>query len=176
MTRRHGRFLIWFAVLICWAAPAGSRAQVLEQTFSDTLAGFKISTPNQEWNLEPRGTDPGEWKLTLRFQYALHQFTPNVTVKVIDSPGISGKTSDALDEAVAQLPKSWSVVEKKPITLRNAKGVELKLKETDTKLQFLQWFFHVKDKIFIVTCTAKEDSYPRVQDDFIKILHSFEII
>jgi len=171
-----GKSLFFLAVLASVVLPGTIRAQILEQTFSDSLAGFKISTPNQSWNLEPRGTDPGELKLTLRFQFALHQFTPNVTVRVIDSPGFTGKAVDVLDEAVQQLPPTWSVLEKKMITVKNLKGVELKLKEAETQLRFQQWFFHVKDRIYVVTCTAKEDSYPRVQEDFIKILHSFEII
>lgn len=170
----------WIAFAFCAALCAGearpAAAQVLEQTFSDSLAQFKVSTPNHHWKLEPRGIDPGDSKLTVRFEAPLHQFVPNVTVRVVEKVDPEKKLGDWVEEEIKGLPQGWEVMEKKDITHRGMKGVELVFKETSAGILFRQRFFLAKGNSYVLTCTAKEASVPRVEGDFIKILNSFEII
>ncbi len=151
-------------------------AQVLQQTFTDTLANFKISTPDSRWIFEPRGMDPGSIKLTMRFESPLHQFVPNVNVRVFPLADPEAKLNDWIAEELKNLPEKLQLVEKKQISHRGMPGYEIQLKEPERDILFRQWFFLSKGQSFVITCTAKSDSFPRMTVDFDKILKSFEII
>ena len=166
--------LLFHCILILFSV-APLQAQVLEQSFSDTEAGFRISTPSNHWRLEPRGIDPGPLRAMIRFETAVDQFVPNVTVQVsaLDSPGLNAE--DFLREGLAALPSSVEVLERKK--LKSAiPGYELLLHDTANRKVFQQRFFVAKGKSFVITCTSDKESYSRMQRDFQKILDSFAIL
>jgi len=159
---------------LVWASPLP--AQVLEQSFTDSDASFKISTPNAQWSFEPRGTDPGPLRLTMRFESPVHQFVPNATVRVqdLDSPKV--KLDRVLKTDLAALPEDVELVEKKKIVRPNLEGYQIVLHDKKSEVVFHQWFFVAKGKSFVITCTANTESYTRMRRDFQKILDSFEIL
>jgi len=161
-------------LLLLWVAPLS--AQVLEQSFIDSDASFKISTPNAQWTFDPRGTDPGPVRLTMRFESPVHQFVPNATVRVqdLDSPKV--KLERVLKQDLAALPESVELVEKKKILRPNLEGYQILLHDKNSEVVFQQWFFVAKGKSFVITCTANTESYTRMRRDFQKILDSFEIL
>lgn len=150
--------------------------QVLEQTFTDAVANFKISTPNSQWHLEPRGSAPGAQRAVILFESALHQFVPNVTVRVLAVTGEPQKLEDWFQKELQSLPSALQIQDQKKITLGGLKGFEVAMKDPNSHVLFLQWFFLTKDRSYVITCTAKEDSYPRLLKDFRQILNSFQII
>jgi hypothetical protein len=161
-------------LLLVWATPVS--AQILEQSFTDSDASFRISTPNAQWTIDPRGTDPGPVRLTMRFESPVHQFVPNATVRVqdLDSPKI--KLDKILKQDLDALPASVELVEKKKILRPNLEGYQILLHDKNSEVVFHQWFFVAKGKSFVITCTANTESYTRMRKDFQKILDSFEIL
>jgi hypothetical protein len=147
----------------------------LEQSFSDTLARFKVSLPNHHWKLVPRGIDPGDSKLTIRFESSLNQFVPNVNVRMTENVD-PAKVSEWIETELKGLPPGWEVREKKVVSHRGLQGFEILFKDPQNAVLFHQRFFPANGNLYVLTCTAKEASYPRVEEDFLKILNSFEII
>lgn len=153
-----------------------ANAQVLEQSFSDTVAGFKISTPNSRWSFEPRGSAPGPQRAVIIFESSLHQFVPNVSVRVTQTLDANQEVDDFFQKEIEGLPPTAQILTKKKINLGTLKGQELSWKEPDSGVLFLQWFFVSKQRQFILTCAAKEDSYTRLLPDFRLILNSFQLL
>ncbi len=165
-------FPIFCLVLLC-SVPLG--AQVLEQTFDDSDAFFKISTPNEHWSFEPRGIDPGQVRLTIRYDSAVDQFVPNVTVRVqtVDSPKV--KLEALLRRELNLLPEGVDLVEKKKITHGNLDGFEVVMHDKQSKVVFHQWIFIAKGRSYVITCSSNKETYTRMRPDFLKILESFAI-
>lgn len=167
------RFLFGSFLILLLASPI--QAQVLEQSFSDSDAGFRISTPNGQWHLEPRGSAPGSLRALIRFESALDQFVPNVTVQVSEAES-EAKAEEILREGVESLPSTIEVLERKKLKMGEAAGFELLLHDTANHKVFQQRFFVAKGKTFVITCTSDKESYSRMLRDFQKILDSFAIL
>ena len=87
--KRVGIFVGLLMGLTLTGFPGGftpALSQVLEQTFSESLADFKISSPNPKWSFAPRSITPGPIRATLRFFSVVDRFVPNVTVQVMARP------------------------------------------------------------------------------------------
>lgn len=165
------------AFLLLFLLSAGvSRAQILEQSFTDSDAGFKISTPNGDWTFVPRGTDPGPLRVTIRYEFPVHQFVPNVTVRVDDLPQPKTKLESFVKSDLASLPESVEVVEKKKLPTSGREGYHVLLHDKDARVVFHQRIFVAKGKSYVLTCSANTDSYTRMRKDCQKILDSFEIL
>jgi hypothetical protein len=164
----------WILVLLFVAAPL--KAQVLEQSFSDSEAGFRISTPSGQWHLEPRGVDPGPLRAMIRFESALDQFVPNVTVRVTELESPNVKAEQALRQDLEALPPSIEILERKKLQAGEVSGFELLLHDSANRKVFQQRFFVAKGKSFVITCTSDKESYSRMRRDFQKILDSFAIL
>jgi len=151
-------------------------AQILEQTFSDSVAQFKISTPNPRWFLAPRSVTPGPTRATLRFEVPVYQFVPTVTVRVL--PLVKEKTTlDPWIEAdLKDLPDNIIVEKKEKIKHKGREGYEIWFREKGSDLKFQQWVFLAEGKSYVITCAAKTPSFPRFAEEFKKILNSFEIL
>lgn len=152
------------------------RAQVLEQSFSDSEAGFSIATPSGQWHLEPRGIDPGPLRAMIRFESAVDQFVPNVTVRVTELVDGAAKPEQALQEELGALPPTVEVLERKKLQVNGGQGYELLIHDTANRKVFQQRFFVAKGKSFVITCTSDKESYSRMRRDFQKILDSFAIL
>jgi len=155
--------------------PPSLRAQVLKQSFSESLADFKISTPSAQWLFAPRSIAPGAILATLRFESAVNKFFPNVTVRVLPLFDKKIELEKWVTEDLSQLPDDVKVVEKKKITHQGIPGFQIQLREDKNDLHFLQWVFLAKEKSFIITCTTKTSNFGHFLGDFKKILNSFEI-
>ncbi|MFO1463501.1 MAG: hypothetical protein U1F66_06960 [bacterium] len=166
--------IFYFLVVLCCAA-SPLRAQVLEQTFNDEEAFFRISTPNGQWSFDPRGVDPGPLRLTIHYEAPVYQFVPNVTVRVqeLDSP--KTKLERFLKQDLAALPATVELVEKKKIVHAGLDGYQVVLHDKESKAVFHQWIFIAKGRSFVITCTSNVESYTRMRKDFLKILESFEV-
>jgi hypothetical protein len=165
------------ALLLAMLAFSGNGlTQVLEQTFSDEVAGFKISTPNSRWHFEPRGSAPGAQRAMILFESPLHQFLPNVSVRLTETLDTKTSLEDFFQKEQEALPSTVQILEKKKISRGQAKGYELSWKDPASGILFLQWFFLVNQRQYILTCAAKEESYPRVLPDFRLILNSFQLL
>ena len=164
----------WILILLLTAASL--RAQVLEQSFSDTEAGFRISTPSGQWHLEPRGIDPGPLRATIRFESALDQFVPNVTVRVTELQSPEVKAEQALRADLESLPPNIEILERKKLQAGQVAGFELLLHDPANRKVFQQRFFVAKGKSFVITCTSDKESYSRMRRDFQKILDSFALL
>jgi len=151
------------------------RAQVLEQTFDDSDAFFRISTPNQHWSFEPRGTDPGAVRLTIHYESAVDQFVPNVTVRVQELDYPKMKLETLLRRELASLPATVDLIEKKKITHGNLEGFQIVLHDKDSKVVFHQWIFIAKGRSYVITCSSNKETYTRMRPDFLKILESFVV-
>lgn len=150
-------------------------AQILEQTFSENIADFSISTPNSQWFFTPRSITPGPLRATLRFQSPINKFVPNVTVRVRPVADPKAKLKEWVEEDLKHLPKEMQIIEKKQISHQNWNGFQIQMIDPHEKMHFLQWVFLEKGKNFVVTGVAKESSWPRVGGDIKMILNSFEI-
>ncbi|HEX5033324.1 MAG TPA: hypothetical protein VFW62_02485 [bacterium] len=164
----------WILILL-FAAPT-LQAQVLEQSFSDSEAGFRISTPSGQWHLEPRGVDPGPIRAMIRFESALDQFVPNVTVRVTELEDPKIKAEQALRQDLESLPPNVEVLERKKLQAGAVPGFELLIHDPNNRKVFQQRFFIAKGKSFVITCTSDKESYSRMRRDFQKILDSFAIL
>ncbi|HCU25187.1 MAG TPA: hypothetical protein DF383_09225 [Deltaproteobacteria bacterium] len=165
---------LYLILLSLWAFPVS--AQILEQTFTDEAAEFKISTPDAHWHFLPRGSVPGEIRATLRYEAPVHQFIPNATVRVetLGNPKLGAEK--LLEKSLKTFPDSVELIEKNALNHRGISGYEILLHDRNSKAVFHQWLFAAKGKIFLVTCTANVESYTRMRQDFQKILDSFEIL
>ena len=150
-------------------------AQVLEQTFSENLADFSISTPNAKWFLAPRSVAPGPVRATLRFQTPVDKFSPNATVRVTPLAQKDATAEKIVEQDLKSLPASIKILEKGPVEQEPLKGYQVKFIDEKAQIQFLQWIFIAKGKSFVITCAAKVSSAPRFEEDFKKILTSFKI-
>jgi len=165
-----------FSLTLCLSLGHAAHSEILEQSFSDSDAKFKITAPSEHWKINPRGSDPGSERLTIRFESALNQFVPNVTVQVLPLLDPKTRLDDYWEGELKKIPEKVEVLEKKPITHLGHKGYELRLKFPAQNIVFYQWIFLAKGRSYVVTCTAKEEALPRVLADFNKILNSFEIL
>ena len=163
-------------LFLCLLPVAPLHGQVLEQSFTDSEVGFKIATPNSHWAFEPRGTDPGPVRLTMRYESPVHQFIPNVTVRVQDLDTPKTKLEAFLQQDLASLPETVELVEKKKIPQPGREGYQILLHDKGSKVVFHQWFLFAKGKSFVLTCSAHTESYTRMRKDCQKILESFEIL
>jgi hypothetical protein len=161
--------------LFAWCFVPPLCAQVLQQTFSDNDAHFQISTP-MRWSFSPRGTDPGSLRLTIRFESPLHQFTPNVTVLVLPLQGKKPKLETLVEQELKTLPSSLKLLDRKEIRHHGTMGYEISLQDPASSVTILQRLFLYNRHSYLITCTAKEASYPRILKDFIEILNSFQFI
>lgn len=152
-----------------------SRSQVLEQTFSENVADFTISTPNEQWFLVPRSVDPGPVRATLRFETPVDKFTPNATVRV--SPLIQKDLTakKMVDRDLKKLPPTIKILEKKQVEQGGHKGYQVIFIDETAHIQFWQRVFVAKDKSFVITCATRVSTVPRFEEDFKKILTSFKI-
>ena len=165
------------AFLLLLLLPSGAlRAQILEQSFTDSDAGFKISTPNGQWAFVPRGTDPGPVRITIRYESPVNQFVPNVTVRVGDLDNPKTKLESFVKQDLAQLPESVEVVEKKKLPTAGREGYHVLLHDKEARVVFHQRIFVAKGKSYVLTCSANTDSYTRMRKDCQTILDSFEIL
>lgn len=167
--------ILIFCGFILGGWPQAVPAQVLQQTFSDSLANFSISSPNDQWYFTPRSITPGPVRATLRFQVPVDKFVPNVTVRVIPVRDPNLKLKDLVEEDMNSLPKGVEVQTKKEIKHGKLEGYEIQIKDPQAKVQFLQWIFLAKGKSFVITGAATESAWPRVEGDIKKILNSFKI-
>ncbi len=165
-------------LLFLMVISAGHQAfsQVLEQTFSDSDAHFKISTPDAHWNFGPRERDEKTFKLLMRYESPVDNFIPNVTVQVQTAPEDGKDLKSWVEKDLENLPKGIELTQKKKISHRDLVGYEVTLRQREMGVLFQQWFFLAKGHHFVLTCTAKETSFGRMGKDFEKILNSFEII
>jgi len=165
--------------LLSWMAlqsPLAAHAEVLEQSYTDSLAQFKVSTPSARWKLSAPGSDPGSDRVAIRFESAVNQFVPNVTVRVEALLDPKSKLEDFCEEETKKLPEKIQLLGKKSITSHGVKGCEVQMKDSEHNFIFYQWVFFSKGKSYFLTCTSKEESFPLVQSDFMKILNSFEFL
>lgn len=152
------------------------RAQILEQSFTDSEAGFKISTPGGQWAFVPRGIDPGPVRLTIRYEAPVHQFVPNVTVRVQELDEPKTKLEAFLKQDLAALPESVEVVEKKKLPLGGREGYHVLLHDKASRVVFHQRVLVAKGRSYVLTCSAHAESYTRMRKDCQKILESFELL
>jgi photosystem II reaction center protein PsbP len=170
--------LLCLVVLLAWilaALPGRSSGQVLEQTFSENLADFSISTPNAQWTFAPRSITPGPLRATLRFQSSVDQFVPNVTVRVTASTNPQTLLKDIIANDLKALPQEVEILSKKSIRHDSVEGYEIEMRDMKARVLFIQWIFLANGKIFVVTGAAKESTWPRFEGDMKKILNSFQI-
>jgi hypothetical protein len=165
--------ILFGCVFVAW--PLSSFSQILEQTFSENLADFSISTPNPQWTFAPRSITPGPLRATLRFQTSVDQFIPNVTVRVTAVFNPQTKLKDLIEEDLKGLPQEIEILSKETIRQGSVEGFEIQLRDPKAGVRFIQWIFLAKDKNFVVTGAAKESAWPRFEGDIKKILNSFEI-
>jgi hypothetical protein len=170
------RFVISSIVLVftLWTLPVS--AQVIEQTFSEDIANFKISTPNPLWKFAPRSISPGIVRANLRFETPVEHFVPNATVQVTPLPDEKTTLEALVEKDLASLADSVEVEKKSTVEHRGITGYEIWLYDKKTDLKFQQWVFLAKGKTFVITCAAKKSSFPRFEEDFKMILNSFEIL
>ena len=165
--------------MICgWLVASGptlSHGQVLQQTFSETLAEFSISTPDEKWHFMPRSLIPGPLRATLRFQSAVDQFIPNVTVRVTAVHTPQTNLKELVEEDLKEFPPEMEILGQSSIKHGPWEGYEIQMRDPKSQIRFLQWIFLAKGKNFLVTGAAKESAWPRLEGDIKKILNSFEI-
>ena len=166
--------ILIFCTWIC-ASPHPVSAQILEQTFSENLADFSISTPSPQWNFAPRSITPGVLRATLRYQTSVDQFIPNVTVRVTAAVNPETKLKDLIEEDLKGLPQKIEVLSKDPIHQGTIDGYEVQMRDPKAQVRFIQRIFLAKEKNFVLTGAAKETTWPRFEGDIKKILNSFEI-
>lgn len=167
------RIALLFGLLLA-AAPL--QGQILEQSFTDSEAGFKISTPSGQWAFVPRGIDPGPVRLTIRYESPVHQFVPNVTVRVQDLEDPKTKLEAFLQQDLASLPENVELVEKKKLPSEGRGGYHVLLHDKAAQVVFHQRVLVAKGRSYVLTCSANTESYTRMRQDCQKILDSFEIL
>jgi hypothetical protein len=155
--------------------PASATGQVLEQTFSENLAEFSISTPNERWTFAPRSITPGTLRATLRFQTPVDQFIPNVTVRVMPVYNPQTQLKDVVEEDLKAMPAEVEILSQEPMKHGSWEGFEIQMRDPKAQVRFLQWIFLAKGKNFMITGVAKESAWSRLEGDIKKILNSFQI-
>jgi len=165
-------FLIWVSLSFF---TSNGVAQVLEQTFSENLADFEISTINPKWYFAPRSVSPGPVRATIRYKTPVNRFTPSVVVQVVALPNKKITLEKFVKKDIDSLPKHVEVINQTPIKHEGVKGLQLGFKDKENQIQFLQWVFLSKGKSFVVTCASKIPDYPHFEPDFKMILNSFRI-
>jgi hypothetical protein len=169
----------WSILILCgWFTtswPGVSAGQVLQQTFSENLAEFSISSPDERWHFTPRSVTPGPLRATLRFQSAVDQFVPNVTVRVTGLPNPQVKLADLVEEDIKTLSSEVEILSQGPIKHGAFDGFEIQMRDAKIQVRLVQWIFLGKGKNFVITGAAKESAWPRLEGDIKKILNSFEI-
>ncbi len=153
-----------------------SYSQILEQTISEDIAEFKISTPGPRWIIAPRSVSPGPVRATLRFESPVNQFIPNVTVRVLALEDPKIPLEQWIERDLKELPSFIEIEEKRDIRHYGNPGYEIILYDPGSEILFQQWVFLAKGKSFVITCAVKKVSFERFAEDFKKILNSFEII
>lgn len=165
-------FLIWI-----FGFTSSAQCSVLQQTFEDSAAGFSITMPSG-WVMEPSALMPGPIRATLKFKVPVDQFTPNVTVRV----GLLLKERMTLESLVAAerkvLSKKLKFLEEVNISAMSdywPTGHQWKWEDPKLELVFLQRFFVLAGKSYVLTAAAKKKSWPRFQKDFEQIFNSFQL-
>lgn len=168
------RLCILILMVLVWGRPTPCFAIILNESFSEDLAGFSITSPNPDWKFAPRSVAPGPVRATLRFKTSVDKFVPNVTVQVVF---LNKKVplEKWVEEDLSKLPKTMKVEEKKPIDHNGRKGFEIVFMDEASKLMFKQWIFLAKERSYVITCATKASTYPRFAEEFKMILNSFEI-
>ena len=175
MFRTFVLFLILFFLSLAIFLPEEAKTQILEQTFTENLADFKISTPNHNWYFVPRTAVPGPLRATIRFKFPVNKFVPNTTVQVAALPKKNVNLEKWVQESLSGLPPQVEVQKKKKINHKGVAGYEVRILDPKSETTFLQRSFFDKGKSFVITCTAKTSSFPRFEEEFKMILNSFEI-
>jgi hypothetical protein len=97
-------------------------------------------------------------------------------VLVLPLQGKKPKLETLVEQELKTLPSSLKLLDRKEIRHRGTKGYEISLQDPASSVRILQRLFLYNRRSYLITCTAKEASYPRILRDFIEILNSFQFI
>lgn len=153
-----------------------AHTKVLGQSFEDSAAGFAISIPSG-WVMEPRSITPGPLRAKLRFEAPVDQFIPNVSVRV-SLLAESQNLKNFIQNERSTLPKKLKLLEEKPIPKDPGywpEGYQWKLLDPKLGVIFLQRFFVLGDKSYVITAAAKESTWKRFGKDIQAIFYSFQL-
>jgi hypothetical protein len=135
---------------------------------------------------------PGTWRLDTTKKYgtdiflfspkvaADDTFSENVNVVIQDTAGLHLSPEEYIDlslEQVKSMLKEVSLLENKRITQGNKScyKVMVTAKQAAFNLKTTQYYFFVKDRVYIVTITLLQETYEAFKDTGERIIQSFSI-
>jgi len=168
----HSRRIFVFMVLALAAAgasPAPTARSV--NTYSDPVYAFSMAAPSFAETKQDRA-------LIAIFQAPAEDgFTPNVTV-MIDPVKTTRKEymTDNMKTMAGTNPRA-NVRSLKELQLsgKDAEVLDYDATMAGRRLRFLQLLVVAEDRVYVLTCTAPLDSYPKYEAQFQKCVDSFRL-